>query len=248
MKFLIIANWKMNPRTLVEAKRNFKTIKRGVNGIKKVETVICAPFIFLSNLKSTRYLKLGAQDCFWGEIGAFTGEVSAKQLKSMNVEYVILGHSERRKYLGESTELVNQKIKAALMANLKVIFCVGSGTEKPGEEIKKQLKIGLKGVNAADINKIIFVYEPIWAISTTKNRIVAKPSQALKGGFYMKKILEGLFDRKTAQAAKIIYGGSVDSKNVKGFLKEGKMDGGLPGAASLSPNEFIKIVKEANRA
>jgi len=246
MKSLIVANWKMNPESLVEARQNFEIIKKGIRAVKKVEAVICAPFIFLSALKPTNYLKVGAQDCFFGEKGPFTGEVSPKQLKNLGVEYVILGHSERRKYLDESTELVNQKIRAALETGLKVIFCVGSDVKKPGKEIKYQLEKGLKGIKKSDLDRLVFVYEPIWAISTSKNKVIATPQEALKGGLYMKNVLEKIFDKKTATKAKIIYGGSVDSKNIRGFIEEGKMVGGLPGAASLNSYEFIRIVKSVD--
>ena len=236
----------MNPESLVEARQNFEIIKKGIRAVKKVEAVICAPFIFLSALKPTNYLKVGAQDCFFGEKGPFTGEVSPRQLKNLGVEYVILGHSERRRYLDESTELVNRKIIAALEAGLKIIFCVGSETKKPGKEMRYQLKIGLKGVRKQDAAKLVFVYEPIWAISTSKNKVVATPHEALKGGLYIRDILRKIFDGKTAKKAKIIYGGSVDSKNIRGFIEEGKMAGGLPGAASLDPYEFIRIVKSVD--
>ncbi len=243
MKPLIVANWKMNPVSLVEAKRNFEIIKKGVRNIKQVEAVVCAPFVFLPVLKPSNYLKLGAQDCFLGDKGPFTGEVSPRQLKKLGVEYVILGHSERRRYLAESTELVNQKIKAALEVGLKVIFCVGSKTKKPGKEMERQLKEGLRGVKRSDLTKLVFIYEPVWAISTTKNKITATPKEALKGGLYMRNVLKKIFNKEAAKTARIIYGGSVNSKNIKSFVKEGKMAGGLPGAASLDPYEFVRIVK-----
>jgi triosephosphate isomerase len=243
MKILIVANWKMNPISLAEAKRNFEIIKKGLRNIKQVEAVVCAPFVFLPVLKPSNCLKLGAQDCFLGDKGPFTGEVSPKQLKKLRVEYVILGHSERRKYLAESVALVNQKIKAALETGLKVFFCVGSKTKKPGREIGLQLKEGLRGVKRSDLTKLVFVYEPVWAISTTKNKIVATSREALKGGLYMRNVLKKLFNKEAAKKARIIYGGSVDSKNIRSFIKEGKMSGGLPGAASLDPYEFIRIVK-----
>ena len=243
MKPLIVANWKMNPLLLAEAKRSFEIIKKEVGNNKKVEAVVCAPFIFLPALKSNNFIKTGAQDCFLGEKGPFTGEISPGQLKKLGVEYVILGHSERRKYLGESTELVNQKIIAALGAGLKVIFCVGSQTKKPNREIEYQLKRGLKNIKEADFLKLTLVYEPVWAISTSKNKKIATPKEALQGGFYMRKVLSDIFNAKISSGARIIYGGSVDSKNIEGFLREGKMGGGLVGAASLNPYEFIKIIK-----
>lgn len=244
MKPLIVANWKMNPVSLVEAKYNFELIKKTAEKINKVETVVCAPFVFLSALKPGKNLKLGAQDCFWEEKGAFTGEISPTQLKKLGVEYVILGHSERRRYLEEKTELVNKKIKAALKAGLKIIFCVGSETKKPGKEIEHQLEVGLKGVEKTELARLVLMYEPVWAISTTKNKITATPQEALQGGRYMRKIIEQLFDKKTSQAVKIVYGGSVDSANIKEFLTQGKMAGGLVGAASLNPKEFVDIIKK----
>jgi len=247
-KLLIVANWKMNPGTLGEAKHNFEIIKKGVRGVKKVEVVVCAPFVFLSALKPSNFLKVGAQDCFFGDKGPFTGEISPWQLKNLGVEYVILGHSERRRHLSESTELVNQKIKTALEAGLKVVFCVGSEAKKSGKETKFQLEKGLKEIKKSDLDNIVFVYEPVWAISTSKNKIIATPQEALNGGLYMRKTLEKIFDKKTAAKAKIIYGGSVDSKNIRGFVIEGRMVGGLPGAASLDPREFVRIVKSVDFA
>lgn len=245
MKPLIVANWKMNPATLQEARQNFELIKEGGEKINNVESVICAPFIFLPVMKPGKNVKIGAQDCFWEEKGAYTGEISPKQLVDVGCEYVILGHSERRKYLGEQTTAVNQKIKAALTAGLKVIFCVGSETKIPGEEIKHQLEKGLADLDKSVFDKLFLVYEPVWAISTTKNKVVATPEEARQGGIYMKNVLAELFDGKTAEVAKIIYGGSVNSGNIRGFLKESKMNGGLVGAASLNPKEFIDIVKAA---
>lgn len=247
MKPLIVANWKMNPTSLAEAKRNFEIIKQGVKSVRNVEAVVCAPFVFLSALIPDKNLKLGAQDCFWEEKGAYTGEISPSQLLDLGCQYVILGHSERRRYLKEETELVNQKIKATLKAGLKVIFCVGSETKKPGKEMKHQLKKGLAGLDKSIFSKLILMYEPVWAISTTKNKVIATPKEARQGGGYMRKVLAGLFGRETARAAKIIYGGSVDSKNILGFLEEGEMAGGVVGAASLDPQEFVRTVKNANR-
>lgn len=245
MKSLIIANWKMNPATLQEAKKNFELIKEGGEKINNVESVICAPFVFLPALKPGKNVKIGAQDCFWEEKGAYTGEISPKQLVDLGCEFVILGHSERRKYLSERTPAVSKKIKAALAVGLKVIFCVGSETKIPGKEMKDQLEKGLAGLGKSVFSKLLLVYEPVWAISTTKDKVTATPREARQGGIYMRNALAGLFDRKTAEAAKIIYGGSVNSTNIVGFLKDGGMIGGLVGAASLNPREFIDILKAA---
>ena len=223
-------------------------IRKGVRNVKQVEAVVCAPFVFLPSLKPNNYLKLGAQDCFLGNKGPFTGEVSPQQLKKLGVEYVILGHSERRRYLAESTKLVSQKIKAAIVTGLRVIFCVGSETKKPGKEMEYQLKEGLKGIKRSDLIKLVFVYEPVWAISTTKNKVITTSKEALRGGLYMRNVLEKIFDKKIAKKVKIIYGGSVDSKNIRGFVEKGNMAGGLPGAASLDPYEFVRIVKAVDFA
>ncbi len=233
----------MNPLTLAEAKRNFAAIKQGVKNINGVETVVCAPFVFLSALKPDKRVKLGAQDCSFEAQGPFTGEISPEQLKNVGCQYVILGHSERRRYLKEETELVNRKIKAALRAGLTVIFCVGSETKMPGQEMKYQLQKGLAGLDKSVFSKLVLVYEPVWAISTTYNKVIATPEEARQGGAYMRRVLAGLLGRETARAAKIIYGGSVDSKNIRGFLEEGEMAGGLVGAASLKPREFIDIIE-----
>jgi len=245
MRHLIVANWKCNPVSSKEAQRLFDAVAEGIKNINNVETVICPPFLYLSDLKSgASSVKLGGQDCFWEDKGAFTGEISAKQLQNLGVEYVILGHSERRKYLDESIEAVNKKIKAALSTKLKVIFCIGSQTKELGEEMESQLEKGLQGLDKSDVADLIFVYEPVWAISTTKDKVTATPKETLAGSLFIRKILERLFDERTSQTARIIYGGSVDSQNIEGFVREGGVSGGLVGAASLDPDEFVRIVKK----
>ena len=213
VKKLIIANWKMNPETLIKAKRLF-------NAVKKTKAIICPPFPYLSVFK---YNFLCAQDCHWEESGAFTGEVSPKRLKNLGVKYVIIGHSERRA-LGETEEIVEKKLKAALKAGLIPILCVG---EKKGENAKKvinkQLKKNLKGV--------IIAYEPVWAIGTGN---FCSANKANKVREFIKEKLDN----------KILYGGSVNSKIAKDYLKIG-FDGLLIGGASLDAEEFRKIAKNA---
>lgn len=213
VKKLIIANWKMNPETLIKAKRLF-------NAVKKTKAIICPPFPYLSVFK---YNFLCAQDCHWEESGAFTGEVSPKRLKNLGVKYVIIGHSERRA-LGETEEIIEKKLKAALKAGLIPILCVG---EKKGENAKKvinkQLKKNLKGV--------IIAYEPVWAIGTGN---FCSANKANKVREFIKEKLDN----------KILYGGSVNSKIAKDYLKIG-FDGLLVGGASLDAEEFRKIAKNA---
>lgn len=221
---LIIANWKCNPQTLAEAKKLF-------NGVKDTGAIICPPFIYLSVFN---YKFLGAQDCHYEQSGAFTGEVSPKMLKDLGCKYVIIGHSERRIHLQETDEMINKKLKAALKKGLTPILCVG---EKKGEKaeivVGNQLNKDLEGIAKKNLNKIIIAYEPVWAISTSGGGYCS-PERANE----VRKIIK----RKVTN--KIIYGGSVDSKDVKGYLDIG-FEGVLVGSASLDAKEFVKINKNA---
>ena len=244
MKPLIIANWKCNPISLKEAKKLFNSLKKGIKNNKKAEIIIFPPFIYLSVFKKPFLnFKLGAQDCFWEEKGAFTGEISPKMLKDLGVSHVIIGHSERRKYLKENYTMVNKKLKVALKNNLKPIFCVGSMKrgKKGNEEIRSQLEKALEGVKRSNIKNIIFTYEPIWAISTTKGSVVATPENTKEGAILIRKTVAQLFGQSIK--VKVIYGGSVDSTNIKGFIEKAEMDGVLIGAVSLRADDFIRAVK-----
>lgn len=244
MKPLIIANWKMNPTALAEAKLLFNSVKKGIKNIKGVEVIICPPFVYLSNLLNLKphslNPKLGAQDCFWEEKGPFTGEISPKMLRGFGCQYVILGHSERRG-LGETDEMINKKLKAAIAAKLKPIFCIGETEEerkkrKTFEILKKQLKEGLKSIfnfKPQILNPII-AYEPVWAIGTGNFCLPEKAKEVL---FFLRKVLKDI---------SILYGGSVNSKNAKDYIMIG-FDGLLVGGASLNAREFIKIVKSVSK-
>ncbi len=215
MKPLIVANWKCNPTTLKEAKLLFNSVKRMVEMIKNVEVIICPPFVFFSNLKSQiSNLKLGAQDCFWEEKGAYTGEISPLMLKNLGVEYVILGHSERRKYLKETDEMIERKLKAVLTFGLKPILCIDKISQLP-----KNIKTGF-----------IVAYEPLFAIGTGK---ACPPERAKKMRLAIKKKVK----------MPVLYGGSVNSQNAKDYIKKAGFQGLLVGGASLNAQEFIKIVK-----
>lgn len=206
MKPLIVANWKCNPTTLEEAKKIFK--KANFPG---AEVVICPPFIYLSSLGAK-----GAQDCFWEEKGAYTGEISPKMLRDLGVEYVIIGHSERRKYFKETDETINKKMKAVIKAGLKPILCIDKISQLPA---KKQ-----KG--------LIIAYEPLFAIGTGKP---CSPERAKK--------MRILIQRKIGKNIKILYGGSVNSQNAKDYIKKASFSGLLVGGASLKPQEFLDIIK-----
>jgi len=247
MKPLIVANWKCNPQTLQEAKRLFDLVKIGVKNIKKVEEVICPPFIYLSAIKpyNHKVIKLGAQNCFWEKEGAYTGEISLSMLKDIGCEYVIVGHSERRMYFKETDEMINKKLKAVLEVKLNPILCIGETQQQrdKGETdriLKKQIETALEKVSSSRFSQIAIAYEPIWAIGTGEPCDV---EEAQKIGLLIRKIILRLYSSKSAKNVQILYGGSVNSKNAAGYIKEAGLQGLLVGGASLKAKEFIKIVK-----
>ncbi len=206
MKPLIVANWKMNPATLEEAELLF-------NQVKDTGAIICPPFAYLSALKAN-----GAQDCFWEDGGAYTGEISPLMLRNMRVKYVILGHSERRKHLKETNEIINKKIKAALRAGLKPILCIDKIVQ----------------LTNCPVDQLIVAYEPLFAIGTGKP---CSPERAQKMRLAIGKVI--------GSAAPILYGGSVNSQNAKNYICQAGFQGLLVGGASLKPKEFIDIVKNS---
>jgi triosephosphate isomerase len=226
-KLLIVANWKMNPATLAEAKKLFAAMKN-------LDAIICPPACYLDSKirPSGAKFTLGAQNCLWEEKGAYTGEISPKMLISLGVKYVIIGHSERRIYFQETDAMINKKLTAALKFGLVPILCIG---EKEGEDAKsvldRQLKEDLSGIIDADIEKIVIAYEPVWAIGTGN---FCEPQKA-------KEVL-GLIKGKINN--KVLYGGSVNSKISADYIKVG-FDGLLVGGASLDAEEFAKIVQNA---
>jgi triosephosphate isomerase len=250
MEPLIVANWKMNPTTIAEAKRLFNLVKNGIKKIKKAEVVVCSPFLYVSNLRAQNAnLKLGGQNCFWEKEGAYTGEVSPKQLSNLGCKYVIIGHSERRKYFTETDEVVNRKLKATLKTKLTPILCIGE-TEKQREQgktetiLKKQLEGALKGISSFKIqgSRFCIAYEPVWAIGTGNPCDI---EEAQKMGLLIRKIVSGLCSSTISKKIRILYGGSVNSKNAAGYIKEAGFQGLLVGGASLSAKEFVQIVKNA---
>lgn len=221
MKPLIVANWKMNPLSLAEAKKLFDSVKRGVKNIKKAEVVICPPFLYLNELSSSRparslarLIRIGAQNCFYEKEGAYTGEVSPAMLKDLGCKYVIVGHSERRKYFKETDEQVNKKLKAALKAGLTPILCISD---------QKEIPYGLN-------KKTIIAYEPIWAIGSGK---ACDVEEAQKMRILIRKI--------AGKDIRVLYGGSVNSKNASDYIKEAGFQGLLVGGASLKAEEFNRI-------
>ncbi len=239
MKPLIVANWKLNPETQKEAKALFDAVKKGAKNAS-AEVVICPPFIYLAMLDG---LALGAQNVSTEKKGAFTGEVSAMQLKDLGVEYVIIGHSERRHVFFETDEIINKKVKVALEAGLKVILCVG---EKDGQDkaqmLEQQITSGLAGVTGKEIKHVVVAYEPVWAIGTGKNCGVDETMSSL---MLIRKIIANAHNREVADGLRILYGGSVKPENAVGYLTDAGANGLLVGGASLKAEEFVGIIKAA---
>jgi len=245
MKNLIVGNWKMNPNSQKEAKEIFDAIREGVRGLKS-EVVICPPAVYLyASGFGEGIIFMGAQNVYFEDKGAFTGEISVAMLKDLGIGYVIIGHSERRKYFGETDESVNKKIKSAIGAEIEQIFCVGETAEervanKQEEVVERQIKEGLSGVT--DILGMVIAYEPVWAIGTGN---ACSPEDAKKMKEFIEKTISDIYGKDVLSEVRIIYGGSVNSKNSASYLKEAGYNGLLPGGASLIPEEFIKIVKSA---
>ena len=235
----------MNPVSAADAKKIFSKMAAKVAPSKKTETIICPPAVYLAPLSQVKKaVVLGAQDIFYEREGAFTGFISASMVKNFGVEYVIVGHSERRKQ-GETDELINLKTKAALKEGLKVILCVGEAEHDENGHylgfIKKQLEEGLAGVPRNLFANMIIAHEPIWAIGAAAKG-ADTPENFLHNKLFIRKVLNGLAGKKIALATSVLYGGSVGVKNAESFLTEGEADGLLIGRASLVPADFLEII------
>ncbi len=237
----VVANWKMNPETLEQAQELFNSIKKGIN-VKHTKVIILPPIIFLDKLKG---LELGAQDCSWQEKGVLTGEISCEMLNNLDCKYVLLGHSQRRKELNETNQIINHKVKAVLDANLIPILFIGETLEqkeqgKTKQVLDFQLRSGLKDIY--EFSELIVVYEPVWAISTGKG-IEPEIQDIIQVKQFIQNILMEKFDSK--ENIQILYGGSVNKKNAVKFALE--TDGVVVGAKSLNGKEFINIVKSIDK-
>ena len=249
-KAVIAGNWKMN-NTPAETTALINEMKPLVAGAD-CDVVICAPFVDLQaalDAAEGSNIKIGAENCHWAEKGAFTGEVSAPMLKAMGVPYVIIGHSERRQYFGETDETVNQRVRAALDNGLTVILCVGEVLEEREqgvtfEIVGKQTKVALQGVSEAELANVIIAYEPVWAIGTGKT---AAADQADEVNGYIRQVIADLYSKEAADAFVVQYGGSMNAKNAEELLDKENVDGGLIGGASLKAEDFSIIVKAASR-
>lgn len=244
-KPIIAGNWKMN-KTSAEAVKFIDEIKESVNGTD-VEAVICAPFTALKDLKQAAEgtdIKIGAQNMHYEESGAYTGEISASMLSEIGVDYVIIGHSERRQYYNETDETVNKKIKKAFESRITPIFCVGETLEqresdKTKEIVKDQIEKGLEGLSKENAKEIVIAYEPIWAIGTGKTASSTDANEVIA---YIRETIKDIYSEEISEEVRIQYGGSVKPSNVEEIMNESDIDGALVGGASLEAKDFIELV------
>ncbi|MCM8779817.1 MAG: triose-phosphate isomerase [Candidatus Omnitrophica bacterium] len=251
-KIIIAGNWKMY-KTIPQAIELANGLKRELYNLdsEKIEIVICPAFTALSEISeiiADSNIQLGAQDCYFQDEGAFTGEVSPLMLKDAGCRYVIIGHSERRQFFAETNESVNKKLRAVLAHGLFPIMCVGETLKE--REMGKTFAVlqdhvlnGLKDVSAEEILRVVIAYEPVWAIGTGKTATVEQAEEAQK---YIRELLTKMYNLETAQKVRIQYGGSVKPENISALLKQPDVDGALVGGASLSLESFAQIVKRAS--
>jgi triosephosphate isomerase len=246
-KPIIAGNWKMN-KTPSEAVELAKGILAGQDErFDEVDVVICPTFpclVPVYDVIKDSNIALGAQNLHWEESGAYTGEISADMLLDAGCEYVIVGHSERRTYFGETNETVNKRLKTALAKGLKPIMCIGETLDeresgKTKDKVKTQIIGGFEDLTKEQVSQIIIAYEPIWAIGTGKT---ASPEQAEEVHKYIRQLLEEEYDKELAQHLRIQYGGSVKPKNVTSLMEQPNLDGALVGGASLKADSFLKLI------
>ena len=249
-RYVIAGNWKMN-MTPSETGAFLRELAPKVAGKDACDIVLCVPFVDIAPAieaaKGTN-IKIGTQNVHFKESGAYTGEISAAMLKETGVEYVIVGHSERRQYFGETDETVNLRTKAALAAGLTVILCLGELLEArqagiTAEIVSMQTKLDLAGIPAEDLSRIIIAYEPVWAIGTG---LTATPEQADEACGIIRSVVADLYGKAVADELIIQYGGSMNEKNAADLLAKENVDGGLIGGASLVTDKFTAIVSAAN--
>ena len=251
-KTVIAGNWKMN-MTATETKKFAEELKRIMPRAKWCDTVICVPACNITAaVKAFKELRIsvGAENLFYEEKGAYTGEVSAAMLKDLGVKYVIIGHSERRQYFAEDDTTINRKVHATLDVGMTPIICVGESESQremgvTQDWIALQVKTALYGVPAERLRRCVIAYEPIWAIGTGKT---ATPEQAEEVCEHIRTVIRKMFGAKIARATSILYGGSMNEKNAYELLAQPDIDGGLIGGASLKPEQFVEIINAANQA
>ena len=248
---IVVANWKLN-KTVCEAVRFVSALRDTVSDVSGVEIVVAPAFTALSSVSSAlgeSNIHLAAQDVFWEDDGAFTGEISPAMLKDVDCEYVIIGHSERRQYFGETNDSVNKKVKAALSYDLKPIVCVGESLDdreagRTETVIEDHVRNGIMGISQDAMLSTVVAYEPVWAIGTG---VTATPDQAQLAHLFIRSLLSELYSVDLAAAVRIQYGGSVKPDNISELMAQPDVDGALVGGASLEVESFAQIVKSANK-
>ena len=250
-KRIIAGNWKMN-KTVSESEMLATDIKRDLAECSDVDVVLCPPFTSLSvvaDVVGETAIKFGAQNMHWEASGAYTGEISPYMLRSLYCHFVILGHSERRAYFGETDAIINKKTRAALAASLTPIVCVGETIEERQAEkhmdvVRTQVQGSLAEIDAADLKKLVIAYEPVWAIGTG---LTATPEQAQEMHAFIRSVLAGMANEDVAQSVRIQYGGSMKPSNAAELLAKPDIDGGLIGGASLEAKSFVELVRIAQQ-
>lgn len=248
-RYVIAGNWKMN-QTPSDTRAFVKTLSPMIKGKDGCDILLCVPFVDIwvaAEAAKDTSIKIGAQNVHFKENGAYTGEISADMLKEVGAEYVIVGHSERRQYFGETDETVNLRTRAALAKGLKVILCVGERLEArqagiTDEIVSMQTKLGLMGIGKNDLANVIIAYEPVWAIGTG---LTATPEQADETCGAIRTVICTLYGKDAAEKITIQYGGSMNEKNAAALLAKENLDGGLIGGASLKPDAFAAIIDAA---
>lgn len=255
----LIENWKMNPVSVKEAQKLAADVSSGIKRIKCKKNLhigVCPPHTYLASVgKYTgKHINLGAQNCYFEDRGAYTGEVSAKMLKDLGCKFVIVGHSERRRYFKEDNEMINKKIKTILKNNMRPVLAIGEQSRESfdakgvwsGEldpAIKDQILGALKGIGAAKAKNILIAYEPLWAIGTGH---AASTDDVMSVRIFIQKILKDMYSASVMAAIPILYGGSTDPKNISSFLGDGGMNGVLIGGSSLKADTFLDMVAAVN--
>jgi triosephosphate isomerase len=244
---LIIGNWKMNPGTLDEAKKIVAKTRRTASNLTTTDTVVCPPFVFLSELvprKPAKHFCIGAQSVFFEEGGPFTGEVSVPMLRDIGVEYVIVGHSEERKR-GDTDEVVAKKVKAVIEAGLTPVVCVGESSRDDERAshfdiLKEQIRNSFAGVPKRAGRDIVVAYEPVWAVGAKESMA---PEQIFEMSLFVKKVFSDVFNQESAVKLTVLYGGAINYRNAADIITIGKVDGLLVGRESLNTVGFVELLK-----
>ena len=249
-KKTIIANWKMNPKTPAEAKKIFTSIKKQSAKIQGVDIYVCPPFVFLPEIAkqgTTQKIKLGTQDLFYENEGAFTGQISPSMVTGYKAKMTLLGHSERRA-LGEDNKIIGRKVRHVISSGMTAVVCVGERERTQEGDyyrfMRDELEEAITGIKRKDLKQLMIAYEPIWAIGKRAEEAI-DPEALYEMVLFIRKVLTERFGRAPAQRVPVLYGGSVKPDNAHSFVHDGGVDGLLVGGASLHPEQFITICKEA---